>query len=126
MEPNDPTGDRPSQHDGPLGDSFLVGYASRARHISHEFGWPVLLLYLVGPGAMPGPVAAILPFYLLLSLPAMLSGLWLRLWSKGYYRRDGFIIDGPYRYVRNPVELGALLVYAGGGILMALPWWYIL
>lgn len=59
-----------------------------------------------------------------LGFPSLALGLFLRLWARGYQREEGLVTDGPYRHVRNPVELGALLVYLGAGIILGLQWWY--
>lgn len=85
----------------------------------------MLLLFAVGPVT---PYVGIheLPLYLSLGLPAVILGLILRLWSRGYTRAEGFVWDGPYRYMRNPVESGALFAFAGAAVVLQLPWWYIL
>ena len=51
--------------------------------------------------------------------------LGIRIWSRGYHRSEGFVLNGPYRYVRNPVELGAVCAYFGFMILLGTSWWAI-
>jgi protein-S-isoprenylcysteine O-methyltransferase Ste14 len=109
--------------DAGLGESWWVPLASKCHKASAEFGWPVLLLFLAGP-AVPRVTPSELYLYAVLGLPAILLGLGLRLWSRGYARGEGFVWDGPYRYVRNPVESGALFIYGGAATLLQLPWWY--
>src|SRR5690606_24904066 len=54
----------------------------------------------------------------------LLFALILRLSSRGY-DRQAFIWSGPYRHVRNPVEVAALSAYAGGGLILRLEPWFI-
>jgi protein-S-isoprenylcysteine O-methyltransferase Ste14 len=98
--------------------------ALKFRRISYQFGWPALFLFLVGPRSQVGQDSWAAVILLWLGIPAVLSGLALRVWSRGYFRMDGFVMDGPYRYVRNPVELGALFGFVGASITMGLPAWY--
>ena len=108
---------------GPLSESSLLVAAQFCRRMSRYFGWPALVLYWVGPDV---ELSALVDkkYLLLVGGPAVLLGLVLRIWARGYQRQEGFVLDGPYRYVRNPVELGAVLVYWGVGILLDVPWWY--
>jgi protein-S-isoprenylcysteine O-methyltransferase Ste14 len=51
---------------------------------------------------------------LLYGLPVSLLGLALRAWAAGHLAKDQTLaIGGPYRYTRNPLYLGTLLVAAG-------------
>jgi len=119
---HDSTSDESLQELG-LSESWWVGLSARCHKSSKEFGWPILALFLAGP-AVPKADITELYMYAALGLPAVVLGFCLRLWSRGYLRGEGFVWDGPYRYVRNPVESGALFVYGGAGALLQLPWWY--
>ena len=115
----------PSVQDGELRESALVRLAARMRHVSRAFGWPMWILMLIGPSHLrefPQEFLIVLFFF---GLAPVLCGIWLRIWSRGFKRAEGFVLDGPYRYVRNPVELGALLGYVGAGVFLGLRGWYI-
>lgn len=105
-----------------LQESMLVRTASKLSRLSQHFGWPVLILFLIGPQSVAGHES--LMIYFLIALPVAISSLVLRWWSFGYVRNEGFIIDGPYRYVRNPAELACVMAYTAGGVLLRLPTWY--
>lgn len=93
--------------------------------ISAFGGWPVHIAFLVAPES--GFSGQNLPaIYLAMSLLVGLSAAALRAWTLGYSRKQTFVISGPYRYVRNPVELSCLLGYSAGAIFLALPYWYTL
>jgi hypothetical protein len=110
----------------PLEESSFVRFAHRSRKMSHQFGWPALFLILIGPSSTDStPNKDNFPFFLLIGILPVLCGLGLRLWARGFKRDEGFVLDGPYRYVRNPVELGAMMVYAGAAIIAGLKPWYI-
>jgi protein-S-isoprenylcysteine O-methyltransferase Ste14 len=100
----------------------LMGFASKARKLSRQFGWAVLLLFLAAPvaDAWGAPLLR-----LAAAAPAFAAALAVRLWARGFHRTEGFVLNGPYRYVRNPVELGAVLGYLGGGLVLGLPLWYV-
>ncbi len=123
----DRTATEPLQGTSPptLNESALVSAAQLCRRSSRYCGWPVLLMYALGP-AVDLTTFVNQKHLLLVGGPAILLGLILRIWARGYQRKEGFVLDGPYRYVRNPVELGAVLVYLGAGVLLDLPWWYVL
>jgi len=47
----------------------------------------------------------------------------LRFWAAGHlYKTIELITSGPYRYTRNPLYLGRLLIFTGLGIMAWLPW----
>ena len=108
-----------------LKDSKWLDWAQAVRKISSQFGLPMLLLFAAGPRGSE-PIRGAMALYLfIVGTPGILGGVFLRLWSRGYRRVDGFVVDGPYRYVRNPVELGAMLIYTGSGVLLGLSWLYV-
>jgi len=50
-------------------------------------------------------------------------GLLLRLWSTGYLRKhQELCVSGPYRWTRNPLYLGSLLLGVGFSVAAANPW----
>lgn len=79
------------------------------------------------PPAFRSPAAAAA------ALALMLCGIGLRVWGSSYLRadtvwspdlrNDAFVVDGPFRYTRNPLYLGNLLMAVGFGLLAPLPGW---
>jgi protein-S-isoprenylcysteine O-methyltransferase Ste14 len=123
MAPYDSTGES-SVQGGFLRDSQIMLLSIKLRRVAPQFGWPALALLALLPhaeGLMRDPL--VFRYFFVLGLPIFLLGLGLRLWARGFNRKDGFVLDGPYRYIRNPVELGAVLVFHSGGIFMGVPWW---
>ena len=54
---------------------------------------------------------------LLLSLPLVAAGLWLRGYAAGYVRKNAELTtSGPYGYTRNPLYLGSLAIVLGFGV----------
>lgn len=98
-----------------------ISFARNLRKISREFGWPSLVILFLSPGVFIGPETWS-PTAVGAGTFLMLAGLGLRLWSKGFQRDEGFVLDGPYRYVANPVECGAMLVYLGSALLLHVHW----
>ncbi|MBS1982709.1 MAG: hypothetical protein JST16_00940, partial [Bdellovibrionales bacterium] len=94
-------------------DSFLIHAAVKCRKISRHFGWPHLVFLALAP-TFPLRWDASLPLFFVMGIPSVLLGVGLRLWARGFQRStDGLVIDGPYRYVRNPVEVGAIACFVG-------------
>lgn len=86
------------------------------RKYSTQFGWPALILYTVSPeGFWTGWVAQKGTW--IAGTVLLLLALTLRLASKGFDRKN-FVWSGAYRHVRNPVEVGALIAYCGGGLIL--------
>ncbi len=49
-----------------------------------------------------------------LGTPLALAGLWLRGWAAGHLEKNEKVVSsGPYKYLRNPLYAGTLLVAAG-------------
>jgi protein-S-isoprenylcysteine O-methyltransferase Ste14 len=56
-------------------------------------------------------------------LPISVFGLWLRGWAAGHLAKNqDLATSGPYRYVRNPLYVGTLLVAAGLAIASLSVW----
>jgi protein-S-isoprenylcysteine O-methyltransferase Ste14 len=104
-------------------ESPLVGAAANWGRLTRYFGWPMLALYLFGPSAIEGSQGSF-ALYFFFGMPVILSAVALRWWCLGYARETSFIVNGPYRYVRNPVELSCVLAYLGAAILLRFPGWY--
>lgn len=97
------------------------------------------LLSLMG---MPGPVVGVSPVgpvaHAIFALGAVLVAVaaWIRTWGTAYLnnsvvqdsvvRAERLVADGPYRYVRNPLYLGSLLMAAGIGLLASPIGWVVL
>ena len=119
--------------DGIKGDaSKVVLFAAKLRQVSNQFGWPMLLLYFVSPSRdfmtsrahshaprLSGPEW-------ILSILLILASLALRISGRGYRRGLGPVFDGPYRYLRNPVQCGAAVCFLVFGWMMGLTWWSVL
>jgi len=102
-------------------DSRVYRFSQNCRRVSQYFGWPALLIFFLAPGD-PIPAREIF-YYFFLSAPVAFCAVLLRLMSQGYDRNQYFVVTGPYRYVRNPVELSAVLGYGAAGISLAIqPW----
>ena len=51
---------------------------------------------------------------MLLSLPLVATGLWLRAYAAGYVRKNAELtLTGPYAYTRNPLYLGSMTIAFG-------------
>jgi len=48
----------------------------------------------------------------------------LRVWAAGHLvKNERLVTSGPYRYTRNPLYLGRLLIFAGLCVMSRLPFW---
>jgi protein-S-isoprenylcysteine O-methyltransferase Ste14 len=100
----------------------MLSFANFLKKISPSFGIPAAILIAI----FFNPDLAQMSFdhfYFPIGTLLILLGLYLRIWVRGYVRNEGFVVDGPYRYVRNPVELGTILIYLGVSIALGLNWW---
>lgn len=100
----------------------MLSAANALKKISPAFGIPAAILIAIffRPEAVQ---MSFDHFYFPIGSILILLGLYLRIWVRGYLREEGFVVDGPYRYVRNPVELGTVLIYGGVCIALGLMWW---
>lgn len=102
--------------------TFMLSVAGSLKKISPRFGVPVAFLMAL----FFNPEEVVLSydhFYFPIGTLVVLIGIYLRVWVRGFVREEGFVVDGPYRYVRNPVELGTVLVYLGVAVALGLSWW---
>lgn len=96
--------------------NFFLG---RARVLA-VFAFILALAYF----ARPTPTSVSIGFVF------MAAGQAIRFWSAGHLRKTvELITSGPYRYTRNPLYLGRLLILTGIGVMCVLPYhlhWVIL
>lgn len=72
-------------------------------------------------------------------VPPVALGVFLNLWADGLFKRHGtevkpfrdssaLVVEGPYRFSRNPMYLGGLLILGGAGLLLGslTPWLVVL
>jgi protein-S-isoprenylcysteine O-methyltransferase Ste14 len=68
------------------------------------FVFAAVFLYLARPTSLS----------LLLSVPVVLAGIWLRGYAAGYVKKNQELtVTGPYAYTRNPLYLGSMLIAFG-------------
>lgn len=93
-------------------------------------GLAILLEWLVPLGYLPPPLA---PIPSIIGLLLVAAGLGTAIAGAMAFRRGGTNIDprqpslvlvetGPYRFTRNPMYLGFLLVFPGIGLMASLDW----
>lgn len=114
--------------------------SSHADSTDHAGVWvPPPLLY-VAVFLLAAVLQGVLPLPGIPGLTGRIAGLFflavgaaLILWSVGLFRRTRtsvipvrpttvLVIDGPYRFTRNPMYLGLLSVYLGGALVQQLLW----
>lgn len=102
--------------------SEKTGWQKIARRIRVPLGFAVAAVFL----AFARPTAR----DLLMSLPLVAAGLWLRGYAAGYVKKNAELtVTGPYAYTRNPLYLGSMSLAAGfavaaGGFTPA-RWWLV-
>ena len=63
------------------------------------------------------------PWTVALGFPLVAAGEAVRFWAAGHLRKTvELITSGPYRYTRNPLYLGRLLIFTGLCVMTRLPW----
>ena len=83
-----------------------VSWQRIARRIRVPLGFVFAAVFLLF--ARPGTRS------LLVSLPFVLAGLWLRAYAAGYVRKNAELTcTGPYAYTRNPLYLGSAIIAFG-------------
>ncbi len=77
----------------------------------------LLLIAVLVVLARPTPLTVQIGFVFVLAGEAM------RFWAAGHLRKTvELITSGPYRYTRNPLYLGRLLIFTGLAVMARLPW----
>ena len=62
------------------------------------------------------------PLSCMIGIPFVILGEWVRWWAAGHLRKTvELITSGPYRYTRNPLYFGRLLIFIGLASMGALP-----
>lgn len=107
---------------------WLMKLSQVTTRVSRNFAWPILVIYFMSPETEPFTKMATLwkVLYFGGSFLLLILGLLIRLMSQGYFKNDVFVLDGPYRYVRNPVEMSSLICFLSGFLFLRVPWWYAL
>lgn len=87
-----------------------------------NFEWPSILIFAVLP--VHAFEAHIWTKHALsvIGLLIFFFGFSLRIWARGYNKTNRFVLDGPYRYVQNPDELGSLMLYVGMYLALGVIW----
>ncbi len=63
------------------------------------------------------------PRWMLVSLPVVLAGLWLRGYAAGYVKKNAELTrTGPYAHTRNPLYLGSMLIAFGFALAAGRVW----
>ncbi len=108
---------------------FLVGFEARLGHsrlITAQF-----LAILTGH-----PTRELIQLFISIGALIIAVAAALRTWATAYLKAnvvhdmtlhsDRVVADGPYRYVRNPLYLGCILLVVGIGVLARFPNWILL
>ncbi len=94
---------------------FPKRYADRVAKLRVVAGFVLVAAFLW----FSRPTVASLYF----GLPVALLGLVLRAWAAGHLEKNlQLAVSGPFRYVRNPLYLGTLVV-AAGLVIASREWW---
>ncbi len=91
-----------------------------------NFEWPSVLILAILPSEAFESHETLRLVMIFLGAVLFLMGLVLRLWARGYEKAGQFVLDGPYRYVQNPDELGALLLYVGVYLSLGVMWSWVI
>ncbi len=96
------------------------------RKLFRNFELPVLfILYFIPKEAYEMNILS-RNIFMGLGVLLALIGFLTRFLSRGYGKEKTFVIDGPYRYVQNPDELGSVLLYGGAFFILGVHWSWVL
>lgn len=92
---------------------------------SKTYGWVLGRLRVLSVCALVGALLVLsrpTPLSVAAGFVFVFAGEILRLWAAGHLRKTvSLITSGPYRYTRNPLYLGRLLIFTGLAIMATLP-----
>ena len=95
-------------------DSILNQLRKR-RTLSLKIAFPILIGKDIVMGNKPHELAISteLSWYAVAWARFVLAGVWIRLWARGHFAREGLFTTGPYALVRHPLYLGSLMIVVG-------------
>lgn len=118
--------------------SLIFGLAFSCYTFDHVNAAVALAKLLSGRGFDMNSLAARQRIQILFALSGTLviAAAWMRTWGSAYLRAEvvhdsalrteKLVADGPFRYVRNPLYFGNLLMAAGVGLLACRTGWFVL
>jgi protein-S-isoprenylcysteine O-methyltransferase Ste14 len=118
--------------------SLIFGLAFSCYAFDHVNAAVALAKLLAGRGFDMNSLAARQRIQILFALSASLviAAAWMRTWGSAYLRAEvvhdsalrteQLVADGPFRYVRNPLYFGNLLLAAGVGLFTCRTGWFVL
>jgi len=119
-----------------IGLVYWAGFA--CYWIDHNNAGVELLRLLYGRKSVPDTLGARHELQLIFGAGALLCALaaFLRTWGAAYLksevvhdmnlRTEALVADGPYRYVRNPLYLGSILLAVGIGLMASGLGWFVI
>jgi protein-S-isoprenylcysteine O-methyltransferase Ste14 len=119
-----------------IGGVFWLGFSCYS--FDHRNSAGVLARLFLGSHFAPNSPAAAHALRLIFAFAALLAVLAaaLRTWAAAYLRSDivhdhalhseGLVADGPFRWTRNPLYDGGILLAAGMGLLASPPGWFVM
>ena len=104
-----------------------VGWSMTFLHrCLRNFELPGIAFFAILPFEAFTPVGVAKVVFAALGSILFSLGVFIRLWSRGFAKDKRFVLDGPYRYVRNPDEIGSLALYAGFFFVLGVLWSWVL
>ena len=113
---------------------FLIGFGCSA--FDHRMAGRFLSRTIAGADANSARLHSIFRIVFGAGTLFILAGAMIRTWAAAHLRSavvhdanlrtEGLVADGPYRYVRNPLYLGTLLMTMGIGLLGSPIGWFVL
>jgi protein-S-isoprenylcysteine O-methyltransferase Ste14 len=115
---------------------YFLGFACYS--FDHVNAGVAVVHALLGNPARPGPVEARTALQIVFGVGALLAfaSAAVRTWAAAFLKSDvvhdlnlhseALVADGPFRYVRNPLYVGSLLLSAGLGVMASRLGWVVL